>query len=77
MFSIASIQISISVKLVRLALIQISITSIAGVCTNWYKATKWQLPKVMGSSGIKPKYCTFNTLLINIYTPSKAVYRLV
>ena len=37
--SMASIQISISVRLARLALIQISITSIAGVYTNWHKTS--------------------------------------
>ena len=34
--SIASIQISIGVRLTRLALIQISITSTAGINTDWY-----------------------------------------
>ena len=44
----------------------------ASVYTDWHKATRWQLRKVIGSSGIKLKCYTFNTPLINIYTPSKA-----
>ena len=70
MFSMASIQIGIGVRLIRLASIQISITSIASIQIGIkLKVTAVERTRL---SDIKLQHCTFNTPLISIYMPSIA-----
>ena len=70
--NMASIQISISIRLAQLALIQISKKPAQLVTIQIGIRPKMAAAEKTKSSNIKLQYCTFNMLLISIYIPSIA-----